>query len=185
MPLIIAGAVALVVIVVLVRMLAHMIEAHILIWAVAGGISIPLLIFIVIAFLRGLSHHTLLSVAEIEPPKPRLQLPAPAEVQPPPVREVRKIDPWTTADGVTWQTIIEQAEREELLRSGPREARLVRFGGCEGPACREALDDRPWTLEVEGDSGKETHSFCSRECAEQWQDHDYQERAGRAGQEIR
>jgi hypothetical protein len=183
-PFVIAGVVAFAVVVVIIRAFLHMVMTHMLVSAVTGGIGVPLLIFVVVAFIRGLGHHTKIIMTAIEPPKPRPQLPAPAEVQPVPVREVKKLDPWT-ADGETWEAIVDRAERDELLRSGPREARIVRFGGCEGPACHEALDDRPWTIEVEGDDGQAgTHSFCSRECAERWQDHDYQKRAGRSGEVI-
>src|SRR5579859_2581676 len=126
------------------RSLTHQAATHMTFVIIAACIGVPLVILVIAAFLRGMTHHTLISVTAIEPPKPLPQLPAPAEIQPVPARVVRRLDPFT-ADGETWTEIVERAEREELLRSGPREARIVRFGGCEGPGCREALDDRPWT----------------------------------------
>jgi hypothetical protein len=38
---------------------------------------------------------------------------------------------------------------------------------CDGPACRNKVDDDPWTARVPGDARERV--FCSQECARGWQ----------------
>jgi hypothetical protein len=104
-----------------------------------------------------------------------LPLPAPPE---PTALPQGRADPFT-ADGPAWAELIEKAEREELLRRGPREARVI-APRCEGPGCAEALDDNPWKVSAEAGGRSEEHSFCSRECAEEWKLQDSGERDERA-----
>lgn len=181
MGIVVLVAAAFIAAVLVIGAIVRAVEAHAMVVIIGLGVGLPLIIAAVIAFLRGLNHHTVLQLTPLPPPPPRPQLPPPASPQPIQVSKKTRPDPWT-ADGPTWAEIVEQAERDELLQQGPREARIVRFGGCEGPRCHEALDDRPWVIEVEGDDGQvENHSFCSGECAQDWQDKDSAERAGRSG----
>jgi hypothetical protein len=117
------------------------------------------------ALLRGATHH---AVVAWSPPRRTTwdeMLPLPAAPRPAALPAARK-DPFT-ADGIGWAELIEQAEREELLRQGPREARVI-APGCEGPGCPEHLDGNPWQIRADTDGHVEEHSFCSRECAESW-----------------
>lgn len=145
------------------------------------GAGAALVIMVVaIALVKGATRH---AVVNWSPPRrlsrdEMLPLPAPRA---PAALPAGRVDPFT-ADGPAWAELIEQAEREELLRQGPREARVI-GPRCEGPGCREELDDNPWKIRAEGGARSEEHSFCSRECAEAWkeQDSEPEERPGRRG----
>lgn len=150
--------------------LAHWMAAHLAI----SVLLVVLGVAGVAAFFRGLTHRAVVSTAELPPPKKRPELPAPAKPQPVLERPGRN-DPWT-ADGPAWAEIVEREEREELLRQGPREARII-AQPCEGPGCGQALDGNPWVIEVGTDNETEEHSFCSRECLDGWHHHDLETRA--------
>ncbi len=148
--------------------IVHWIAAHLLIvvlLAVSG-------VAVVTALVRGLGRRTVVSAGALPPAPKRPELPAPAAPQPVPETAPRR-DPFTS-DGPAWADLIERAEREELLKSGPRERRALR---CEGPVCSESLDGQPWELAVEDCGTEERHLFCSRECAEDWQQQDLRKRA--------
>jgi hypothetical protein len=124
---------------------------------------------VVVALLRGAARHTVVawSPSRVVTRDEMLPLPAaPAPAALPPARH----DPFT-ADGPAWAELIEQAEREELLRQGPREARVI-APSCEGPGCAALLDKNPWRVRAEAGGVAEVHSFCSGECAEEWQARD-------------
>jgi hypothetical protein len=160
------GAVLLIVVFAVARALAHVIEAHAALAAGIALIGIPALAGALFAIFRGTMRHVILSVPA-HPPKPRLPAPAPRrEIEAAPERPA---DPFS-ADAPAWAQLAEDAEREELARRGPREARPLLT--CEGPGCSHVLDDEPWIVDVEGDGRAERHSFCSGECAELWQARD-------------
>lgn len=138
----------------------------ILLGALAGLI---VLAAVGLALLRGATRHAVIVWAPPERVARDRMLPSPAppsQAAIPPVRQ----DPFTS-DGAAWAELIEQAEREELLRQGPREARVI-APRCEGPDCAEPLDGNPWKVRAETGDDHEEHSFCSRECAEEWQRQD-------------
>jgi hypothetical protein len=175
--LIIAAVVAAILLVVLI---AHVVAAHLLIALVGAGAFLVVLIFVVLSFVRGLSHHTVISTYQIEPPKKRPELPPPAKPQVLTGVPVQVRDPFSVGEPGTWHDLIEAADRDELLRQGPREGRQP-ARACEGPDCNELLDDNPWTIEADRGQGKEEHAFCSRECLDGWHRADSAEHAGRSG----
>lgn len=172
------GAILLIVVFTVARALAHVIEAHAALATGIALIGIPALAGALFAIVRGTMRHVILSVPA-HPPKPRLPAPAPRrEIEAAPERPA---DPFS-ADAPAWAQLAEEAEREELARRGPREAR-PRLA-CEGPGCSHVLDDMPWTVEVEADGHAEEHSFCSGECAGLWQERD-EEGARQLGRQRR
>lgn len=173
MPVIIVvGILLLLGIVTLVRLIAG--HPLFLLYAMA---AVPVLLTVTVMILRGATRH---AVRVWSPPKAisrdsMLPLPAAPRPEPPPGTTRA---PFSSSSAPDWDALIEQAERAELLRSAPREARVVR-PRCEGPDCRERLDGNPWVIQVRYRGTEENHSFCSRECAEDWQDQDAEERSGR------
>ena len=169
--LIVAGIIVIVVVVAVVRALVHVIEASPGIAIGCALIGVPGTALVAWAVLRGTMRHVIVSVPAKQPP-PQLPAPAPRreiEAAPAPVA-----DPFS-ADAASWAQLAEDADREELLRPGRREARAVLM--CEGPGCRHRIEGEPWVVDVEEDGHAEFHSFCSGEGAQLWQDHDREARA--------
>lgn len=139
--------------------LAAVITVIALVLIAAAGIAAGLI--------RGARRHTVVAWAPRALPAPRRELPAPAAPVALAPAALTPQDPFT-ADGPAWADLIEQAEREELQKQGPREARVT-AAACKGPGCGAELDDNPWTAEFTVDGSKEAGEFCSRECAESWE----------------
>lgn len=176
--LVVLGVVLLVVVFAVARALVHVIEAHAAMYAGIALFGLPALAGAFFALVKGTMRHVIVSVP-VRPPRPRLPAPAPRlELEAAPERPA---DPFS-ADAPAWAQLAEEAEREELARRGPREARPLR--ACEGPGCSHVLDDAPWTVDVEADGHAEYHSFCSGECAALWQERD-QEGARQLGRQSR
>jgi hypothetical protein len=154
----------------------HLIAAHLVLSLVIICLGVPALIAAMLAIIRGLSHHTpLIYSGPRELPR---SMPAPAGIQaaPPPGKPA---DPFSADAPGAWEEMIDEADREELRRPGPREARVV-SRPCEGPACGAALDGNPWEIEVDsGDGETERHAFCSRECTDAWKRQDTGSRTGK------
>jgi hypothetical protein len=160
--------------------LLRVVHGHVLIVVIGICAAIIAMTAVLFAFIRGLGRHTNLVIREIEPPRARPQLPAPATPRVTQAPPVQRTDPFS-ADGKTWAQLVEEEERAELLRRGPREARPVHI--CKGISCYEILSDHPWAIDVEREDGQEeTYLFCSRQCLEEWHQADV-ERAGRSGAE--
>ena len=174
MPVVIVIAIALLLGIV---MLARLIAAHPVFLLYAMGAA-PVVLAITILVLKGAARHAVIAWS---PPRAvtrdsMLPLPAAPQAAGPPTSGAR--EPFSSSSAPAWDALIEQAERDELMRAAPREARVVR-PRCEGPGCRERLDGNPWVIQVQDRGHEEDHSFCSRECAEDWQDQDAEERSGR------
>lgn len=161
----------------------HMLAGHLETVAIAAGITVAAVIVLLITVIRWAGRRTLVTrtAPALEAPKQRRELPAPARAD-----DTRSLTPAETpqpfgSDPGTWAQIIDEADRDELKRPGPRESR-EQPALCEGPGCRAELDDMAWTIKVEvpGDEPAE-HSFCSRQCLDCWQQEDIGKRAGRTG----
>jgi hypothetical protein len=177
MPVIIIGAIAVAVLVIMAIVKA--VAAHATLVMLALGIGLPAMALLVFAFIRGLNHHTMITVTALEKPK-RKELPPPAQAQVVLNPPKRRADPFSTSEPGAWHELLEEADREELARRGPREVRRA-VPLCLGPDCRNELDDDPWVLEVtRADGNIETPAFCSGECAEAWRQND-SAYAGRSG----
>ena len=159
------GIILIIVIFTVARAMIHVIEAHATLAAGIALLGIPALAGASFAVIRGTMRHVILS-APAKPSRPQLPAPAPRrEIEAAPGRPA---DPFS-AGAPAWAQLAEDADREELLRPGPREARPAK---CEGPGCASALGDAPWTVDAEADGEAELHSFCSGECARLWQESD-------------
>jgi hypothetical protein len=172
---------AIVVIVVAMVLVAAAVRAagpHLPLILACGMGALVVIMAIAVALVKGAARH---AVVVWSPPRrvsrdAMLPLPAPRA---PLALPAGRVDPFT-ADGPAWAELIEQAEREELLRQGPREARVI-APRCEGPGCAAELDDNPWKIRAEGGARSEEHSFCSRECATEWQRQDSEAQGERPG----
>lgn len=133
-----------------VRAIAHLVMTHLLIIALAGGVGIPVLVGAGILLIKGMLHHTAISWNSLPPAQPRgSRLPMPVRTLALD-RPQEHVSPFSTE-------FAEQAEARP----------------CEGPECLEILGEQVWTVDAltqaEGEEPvEETHSFCSRECAERF-----------------
>lgn len=143
-------------------------ELHVIVPAVIIGTII--LGAVSLALIRGMHHSTVIRWQHRE--QEHRELPPAAEFRPLPPAVTGRIDPFTADDTRPWELAVEEADRAELSRQGPREARPVQ-DPCEGPGCGNALDEYAWEAELEplAEGGEpETHRFCSKECTEAWRE---------------
>jgi hypothetical protein len=171
MPILAALAlILLIVVIAAIRALVHLAEAHAAMAAGSALIGIPAVIGIAWAVMRGTMKHVILSVPEKER---RPQLPAPAAPRAIEAAPAAVADPFSS--GITaWEQMVEAADREDLMRAGPRESRPRRR--CEAPGCGIVIEGEAWVVDVEEGGREEEHSFCSGECADAWQRADQEAR---------
>lgn len=165
-----AAVIVIVALIVAASLIVRAAGPHLPLFLALGAGSVAVILGIAFALVKGATRH---AVMVWSPPRrmsrdEMLPLPAPRPVAALP--PAGRVDPFT-ADGQTWAELVERAQREELLRQGPREARVI-APRCEGPGCAGELDDNPWKIRAEDGTRSEEHSFCSRECAEAWQEQD-------------
>lgn len=153
----VAGVVALVLAVAVLRAASHFVAGHLTICVTVASIGVPLVVFAVFAVIRGLTHKTVISWSGPPPKAPPRQLPAP-------VRTMELPSPYRRP----LAAVMSAEEPEEAVT-------------CDRPGCRTLLEDGGWEMDVEigeePDVRHETRNFCSEECAGQWQHDDEQRRA--------
>lgn len=145
--------------------LMHVLAAHLAMAVACTAGGAILLAAALVALMRGAMHHTVIH----HEPWARPSLPEPARRQGIPAAPAGRTDPFSSGPAA-WEELAEMADREELERPGPREARIALL--CEGPECRGELGDAPWEVEVASGEEREEHLFCSGECAAAWREAD-------------
>lgn len=128
------------------RALIHVLLLHWEIVALCAALGLPLAVLIVRAMGKGMMHHTKVTWNVLPPARESRQLPAPVRQAPP----GQAPSPFSA----------EMTEEPEMTP-------------CEGPGCEETLGELTWKVDAvtEEDGAEpvtETHSFCSRECADDW-----------------
>lgn len=142
--------------------LAHLMAEHPLI-TVLAGLTVPAAITALIAIGKGMNKKTVRSWPRELPPAPsRPRLPAPVD------DSLRQTVPL-----MSHQPFVAEEDPAFVLHAEPEQKT------CDGPGCGKPLPEDFWTIDVEPedpDEEKEVRSFCSGECAEQWQDADEKQR---------
>jgi hypothetical protein len=129
------------------RALVHLMLLHWEIVALCAGLGLPLLVLTVRAMGKGMMHHTAVTWNVLPPARENRQLPAP-------------VRPAASGEQAPSSFSAELTEEPEQVP-------------CEGPGCEELLGEMTWKVDaVTAEDGAEpvteTHSFCSRQCADDW-----------------
>jgi hypothetical protein len=147
---VVLGLFAFAVVYVALRDAAHAVAPHLLFIGTVVPTAAVVLFVLLLAIVRGANHHTRVSWPRALPPAPAgRKLPAP-------VRGVVLGGPQAPAGAFS----VELAEEPEEKH-------------CEAPECPELLGEMTWTVEAVTETDglapvTETHSFCSRDCAERY-----------------